>query len=341
MKISTQHAPELLMDVLKAQLVPMLTSSPGVGKSSIAKAIALKHNLKVIDVRLSQCDPTELLGFPSINADRTKCGYVPMTTFPIKKDKVPDGYAGWLLLLDEFNSAPLSVQAAAYKIVLDREIGEFDLHEKVAIIAAGNLATDKAITNRLSTAMQSRMIHLELETNAKVWTVWAAANNIDFRINAYMSYKPEQLHAFDPNHDDVTFPCPRTWEFVSKIIKDWKEIELGKMAILAGTVGEAAAREFFAFCQIFGKLPKIQEIMSNPKTAAMPTEPSRLYAVTGLLSHNITIGNIDNLMDYILRLGKEFQVITIQNALKKDKRLLKEKSIKEWVKHNAQELMPD
>lgn len=341
MKIKPHNAPELIMDVLRAKLVPMLTSSPGVGKSSIAKDIALKHKLKVIDVRLSQCDPTELLGFPTINEKRTKASYVPMTTFPIEGDKIPDGYNGWLLLLDEFNSAPLSVQAAAYKVVLDQEVGEFKLHAKVVIIAAGNLATDKAITNRLSTAMQSRLIHLELETSVKAWLHWAANNNIDYRVTSYIAYQPENIHKFDPDHNDVTFACPRTWEFVSKIIHNWKEVTVDKLPILTGTIGEGNAREFFAFCEIFGKLPTIEAIKKDPKNALVPTEPSRVYAVTGLLSHNMNESNADVLMEYLLRLGKEFQTITLQNVLGNNQKLLRTKAIKEWVKYNAQELMPD
>jgi len=60
MQISTVDAPEHLLDILKVGLVPMLVSSPGVGKSTIIKELAKKNNLKVIDLRLSQCDPTDL-----------------------------------------------------------------------------------------------------------------------------------------------------------------------------------------------------------------------------------------------------------------------------------------
>lgn len=38
----------------------MLSGSPGCGKSQVAYQIAKKHKLKLIDLRLSQCDPTDL-----------------------------------------------------------------------------------------------------------------------------------------------------------------------------------------------------------------------------------------------------------------------------------------
>ena len=111
MKIDIFQAEHLISIALQAQLVPMVHGSPAVGKSAVVKQVAKKFGLKVIDLRLSQCDPTDLMGFPSIKNDRA--GYKPMDTFPIEGDPLPEGYQGWLLFLDECNSATRAVQAAA------------------------------------------------------------------------------------------------------------------------------------------------------------------------------------------------------------------------------------
>lgn len=339
MKISTVDAPESLTDILHAGLVPMLVSSPGVGKSTIIMELAKKNKLKVIDLRLSQCDPTDLNGFPSMNAARTRSGYVPMDTFPIEGDPIPEGYVGWLLLLDELNSASQAVQAAAYKIVLDRQVGQFNMHKRVAIVAAGNLATDKAIVNRMSTAMQSRMCHFELEVNHNHWLDWAHENGIDYRVTSYIGFKPNILHNFNPDHNDYTFPCPRTWEFVSKIIKDWKEIPLKKIPSIAAAIGEGAGREFFGYTQIFERLPTIQSIIANPAGIEVPNESSIQFAIAGLLTHNASKSNIQPLMTFINRLPIEFQVITIKGFLKRTRELLQTDPVKLWIKINSRELM--
>ncbi len=157
-EISASAMVEALDTVLMSKLTPMLVGSPGIGKSDIVKSVAKKHNLKLIDMRLAQSDPTDLNGFPTLQQDGTRMDYAPPTTFPLQNlDTVPQGYDGWLLFLDEINAAPPAIQAAAYKLVLDRQIGMHNLHKRVAIVCAGNKATDKAIVNRLSTAMQSRM----------------------------------------------------------------------------------------------------------------------------------------------------------------------------------------
>lgn len=115
MSIKISQAISVITKCIRAHLVPMLTGSPGVGKSGIVHQIAKQYHLKVIDLRLSQCDPTDLMGFPDVNrtSTRPKAGYVPMETFPIEGDPIPEGYDGWILFLDEFNSAKSAVQAAA------------------------------------------------------------------------------------------------------------------------------------------------------------------------------------------------------------------------------------
>ena len=96
--VNAKQAKEAIIQCFKAGLVPMLVSSPGQSKSSLIKEIAQENNKLVIDLRLSQCDPTDLLGMPCIV--NGIASYKPFNTFPIKGDKLPEGYTGWILLLN-------------------------------------------------------------------------------------------------------------------------------------------------------------------------------------------------------------------------------------------------
>ena len=109
--VSLKQATEFCFQTLKANLVPYLAGSPGVGKSAVAHQLAKKFNLKLIDIRLSQEDPTVLNGFPELKDGRSS--YAPPKRFPLIDDEVPKGYSGWLIFFDELPSAPRSVQAAA------------------------------------------------------------------------------------------------------------------------------------------------------------------------------------------------------------------------------------
>ena len=124
--------------------------------------------MKVIDVRLSSLEPTDLQGLPWFN--NGKAQFQPFDLFPLEDTPIPQGYQGFLLFLDEFNSASRAVQAAAYKVVLDRMIGNHKLHDKCFIICAGNKTSDNAITTRLSTAMLSRLVHINLEVDFVILT---------------------------------------------------------------------------------------------------------------------------------------------------------------------------
>ena len=99
-QVNVNKATSELARTIRKQLVPMLVGSPGEGKSAIGNAIAAMYNLKVIDVRLSQADPADLMGYPRIDDKTGKASYAPMDTFPLEGDPIPEGYAGWLLFFN-------------------------------------------------------------------------------------------------------------------------------------------------------------------------------------------------------------------------------------------------
>jgi hypothetical protein len=336
MQVNSKQATSMITSFIKAQLVPMLSGSPGCGKSQIVKDIANNYNLKVIDLRLSQCDPTDLSGFPTIVGK--KAGYVPMNTFPIEGDEIPEGFNGWMLFLDEFNSASQAVQAAAYKVVLDRMIGIYKLHKNVAIVCAGNLETDNAIVNPMSTALQSRLVHLELVNDHNIWIEWAESSGIDHRITSYVKFKPGNLYSFKPDHTDQTYACPRTWEFANRVLNVIETDNKDALPMLAGTVSEGIAREFLGFCKIHQGLPTIEKIASNPTGAIVPKEPSVLYALTGSIAHNVTPENFTALMQFIKRLPVEFQVVCLRETVRRNSFVISHAALQQWIKDSSTEL---
>ena len=311
----------------------MVAGSPGIGKSGIAYQLADQYKLKVIDLRLSQCDPTDLLGFPNIVGN--KAGYVPMNTFPIEGDDIPEGYSGWLLFLDEFNSASTAVQAAAYKLVLDRMVGIYKLHTNVAIICAGNLETDGAIVQPMSTALQSRLVHFELVVDQQEWCDWAIQKGIDHRITDYIKFKPSSLYTFTADHTDKTYACPRTWEFANRILSLVNPGDPDLLPLFAGTLSEGIAREFISFMKIYDSLPKMSEILDKPDTVRVPEEPSVLFALTGSISHNLKEVTANKLMQYVKRLPTEFQVVTVRDCVRRNKEMLDNSAIQSWITESS------
>ena len=274
-----------------------------------------------------------------------KACYVPMDTFPVEGDAIPVNtetnapYSGWLLFLDEFNGASISVQAAAYKLVLDRMVGLYHLHKNVAIVCAGNLETDNAIVNPMSTAMQSRLVHLELVSDVVEFTDWCAANNVDHRISDYVRFKPGNVYSFSPDHTDHTYACGRTWEFANRILGVTTGLDdPDLLPMLSGAISEGVAREFIGFCKIYQDLPKPREIEMSPDTIKVPVEPSILFALTGSISHNANKDNFSQFMKFVTRLPVEFQVVTLRETVRRNKSMMGHPAVQKWVTESAASL---
>jgi hypothetical protein len=319
-----------LQQVLKAGLLPFLHGSPGIGKSSLLAEIASEFNLEVIDLRLSQCEPTDLMGFPCLEG--TKATYKPMDFFPVEGDPLPEGKNGWLLALDEMNGADESVQKAAYKLVLDKMVGNHKLHKNIAIVAAGNLATDRAMVEDMSTALQSRMVHFPVTVKPQNWLKWAASR-VDYRIAGFIGFRPEKLNG-DVEHEDFTFPCCRTWTFLSSLIKDVEDIEfITKMA--TATIGEGTAREFVSFLSVYASLPSWNDIITNSNSLQVPTELSTCFALASLIAHRVDDRTITPVVTFIKRMDIEVQIVTLKLILGKNHGLQTHQAITGWVKENA------
>jgi MoxR-like ATPase len=345
-KINLHQAVECVLDVLHAGKVPMLVSDPGLGKSSLGRQIAEKHNLKFVDIRLSQCDPVDLNGFPSVDKERGRGTYLPMDMWPLEGDELPINpktgkqYSGWFIMLDEINSCPKAVEVASYKILLDREVGMHKLNKRVWLMGAGNLKTSKAVVNDTGTAQQSRMVWFEIQAHMPTWIRWADKAGIDHRVKSYLQFKPDMLHKFDPNHQDKTFPCPRTWHFMSDIMKPWVlTVPQTKLPTIAGTVGAGPAREFHSFCQIYEDIPTMDQIMADPEHCHFGNEPSMHYALAGMIAANLKASNAAILFTFLNRLAADFQVTAVRAAIARDRSIKKEAAFREWYKTKSYELV--
>ena len=336
MSVNLEQAKKLIIKVIRAGLVPMVTSSPGMGKSSIAMEIANEFNLEYLDERLSYKDPVDLGGMIYVDQEAKikKATYLPFDNFPIEGDPLPKGKDGWLLNLDEFNSAPPSVMAAAYKLVLDKCVGNHKLHKNVAIMACGNLLTDNAIVEEMGTAMQSRLVHIQVHSDLDVWMKWAVPAKIDSKAIGYLAWQPQNLNAFDPEHTDLTFPCERTWEMLSKLIKNEDTSDPLMMDLLAGTIGKGTALEFIAYSEVYSTLPTFKEILANPMGTSIPVEPSTMFALSSMLMEYIgkykDTADIISIMQYVKRVPIDFQVLIFKHAVQNFTNILKVASINSW-----------
>ncbi|QKE28185.1 ATP-binding protein (AAA domain) [Arcobacter acticola] len=325
--------------ILKKSLISMIDSkipvfvwgNPGVGKSSIIKQIANDKNMEFIDLRLSLLDPTDLRGIPFFDSANKSAIWAKPEFLPNSNSQ-----AFGILFLDEINSAPPTVQAAAYQLILDRKIGEYTLPMNYAIVAAGNYESDRGVTYRMPTPLANRFVHLDFELDFEEWKSWAYESKIDTRIISFLSYKPQNLFTFDAKAKEKSFATPRSWSFVNDILNSNLQIEFLK-DVISGAVGKDSSDEFMNFCKVIDKLPNIQEILEAINTE-VPTNNSVLYALcTGIvyaLKENSSIEKVTNILNYSLNLPNEFSVMLIRDLQKEGVEIESSVSWKSWVNAN-------
>jgi hypothetical protein len=348
-KCKPRQARQFIIECLQAGLVPSVVSSPGMGKSSIVKGIAKDFELTLIDHRVSTSEPVDATGIPRSYFDeqkRERSRYVPFDLFPLEGDPIPKGKRGWLLFFDEFNAAPRQTQAAHYKIVLDRMIGQYRMHKDVGMVMAGNLATDRAVVNQLSTAMQSRLVHIELMIDFLEWLEDVAMKeNYDSRIIGFLSQWPGKLMDFRPDHQERTFCCPRTWEFVNKLITGIETDNEGNIVktfqkpvndetalLLTGTITSGIATEFVQFAQVYSQLISIKDIQKDPKNCTIPKDINLMWAVITHMMEKVDDKNFDDLATYADRFNLSFRILFYRMIIKKRPTL---RSHPKWGSHVA------
>ncbi len=254
----------------------MLWGPPGVGKSQIIAQVATRHAVTMIDIRLSQMEPSDLRGIPFRIDNRVEWAVPAM--LPDVGRHGPKG----VLFLDEITSAPPSVSAAAYQLILDRRLGAYQVPDGWAIFAAGNRQGDRGVTYTMPAPLANRFSHFEIEANLDDWVSWAYSNNIDERLIGFLRFRPERLFDFDPAHNPVAFPSPRSWEFAHRALQKFGDSPQLLLPTLQACVGPAAGLELHAFVENLERMPDLDAILRGEQVD-VPREVDLQYAVASAL----------------------------------------------------------
>jgi len=204
------------------------------------------------------------------------------------------GEAHAIIGLEEFNSAPHSVQAAAYQLVFDRRLGEYVVPKACYLMAMGNRETDRGIVYKMATPIMNRFVHIEMLAGIAAfedWQVWALTQRVHPEVVGYLSAFKASLFAFDVGTAARGFPTPRTWEFVSDILTHNEFLpEAVLLGLITGCVGDAEGAKFMAFRKIASTLPRAEMIL-NGALKKMPggdkTEVQLAYALTTTLCYEL------------------------------------------------------
>lgn len=232
----------------------------------------------------------------------------------------------------------MAVQSAAYKLVLDRQVGQHKLHKNVAIIAAGNLETDNAAAQPMSSALVSRFAIFEVGVNQKDWNEWAASTGIDYRITAYINFRPDHLYTFNPNTAEQPYASPRTWAMMNNILKVLPTTARNELPVLASLVGTGVASEFLTFLELQNDLPTFDAIIANPSGIPLKQDLSILWALMGMVSHNISEATLEPAITFISRFSEDLQIVAMREILQRHPELMGKTSFNTWLNKTSKVL---
>jgi len=286
-----------IMRCFAVQRPAFIWGPPGIGKSELVEGICNDLGGAMYDLRLGQMEPTDIRGIPFYNKDEGVMDWAQPVDLPQGEQLVVDAIeAGCfdieaesgmkikdipivVLFLDEMNSAPPSVLAAAYQLILNRRIGKYRLPGNVVILAAGNRDSDKGVTFRMPTPLANRFVHFEMKVNFEDWFEWAVKNNVHKDVVGYLNFAKNDLYDFNAKSSSRAFATPRSWVFVSDLIADDGLPNKTVTDLVAGTVGEGLAVKFVAHRKVAGQMPNPLEILEGKVKKLEVNEISAMYSL--------------------------------------------------------------
>lgn len=275
--VTAIQARKSLLKAFQVKRPLFLWGPPGIGKSELVAGIAQELGGLMIDLRLGQMEPTDIRGIPFYNKDLGKMDWAPPIELP--DAELAAQYPIVVLFLDELNSAPPSVQSAAYQLILNRGIGKYRLPDNVVMVAAGNRESDKGVTYRMPTPLANRFIHQEMKVDFASYQDWAVKNGIHKDVVGYLSFAKQDLYDFDAKSSSRAFATPRSWTFVSQLLEDESVDDETLTNLIAGTVGEGLAVKFMAHRKVASKMPNPRDILEGKVKDLTVKEVSAMYSL--------------------------------------------------------------
>lgn len=323
---------------------PFLWGPAGIGKSQAIYQLAAylkKHtgkSVSVTDVRLLLFSPVDLRGIPVADEKREFSNWLMPKIFDMNGD---DSHIN-LLFLDELSAAPQSVQAAAYQICLDRKIGEHRLPENCIVMAAGNRTTDQSVSYKMPKALCNRLMHFEIRPNFSAWRKWAVEHGIDSRVIGYLAFDNSKL-CVEPESADLAYPTPRSWAFVSNLIRTLPGDLSSYHPLISALVGTDTALEFQTWVQNCQSLPRAEEVLAGT-CRKYPETFDALHAFTASLvtavrncRESISVQELENLCSYASRFPSDIAMSFYGDLNKMDEirlKLMKCPSCRLWLSKN-------
>lgn len=287
-----------------------LKGQPGIGKSAILGMLA--DALPEYLPAYIDCSTLDLgdLAMPVIDRDLMVTNYAPNARFRLHRGQTRPV----IIMLDELSKAPKPVINMTLPIINDRRLGDVPLPAGSIVLATGNLDTD-GVGDNIPAHAHNRMTMADVRNHTdKEWIKWAMGAAVRPEVLNFVRECPEVMdryddpqakdnpYIFNPLRGQTRAYCsPRSLVRASHILGQRDVLGDSLLALLAGTIGEPAARMLEAQVHLRDQLPSRDAVLSSPTSAKLPHSPSAYFMMATILSHAFSAEHADAIVTYVKR----------------------------------------
>ena len=327
-----------------------LHGAPGIGKSAIVKQwckdeakrldlefyevgnqappAALDKVFAFLDVRAVLLDALDVKGGPLLDKGKMKTTFLPPSILPDEKVHGLTGY----FFIDEIAQGATMVTNSLSQLIHDRAIGDnYVFPNGWNIGAASNRKEDQAATNKIGAQIYNRFGHFEVVPDVEDFVAYLLSQGSDGRLGAFLRLRPELLHKFE--RGDIAFPSPRVWEKADEAMGI--ECKSLRQSVIASLVGDGPSNELEGFLSMYTQLATWRQIEESPETARVPEAGEEgaiaaTFAMIGMVANRATEETMDQVVIYISRFHKEFQMIWGLDVIKSSPDLQETVAFTKW-----------
>ena len=324
----------------------MLRGEPGIGKSSLLKAIGQQTGYEIAYIDVPNMDLGDI-AMPVIDHETRTTKYYPNARFKMHEGKPV------AIMLDEFSKGAEPVKNMLHPL-LEKDnprLGDISATDNTIVFLTGNLGSD-GVGDNLKAHSRNRVVEVNVsKPTADEWITWATnKGTIAPEVIAWVNQYPHVLasytdpaqadnpYIFNPKKTTGAFVSPRSLETASNIVSTRAHNDTDSViAALTGATGESASRDLQAYIEYADQMPTWDNVVKHPKTAEVPTSPGACAVVVFGGVTRVDKESFTPFMEYVERMSPEWQAVFAINVARtpsKQSLAFGNKKFAEWLAAN-------
>ena len=292
--------------------VPYITGAPGGGKTASIKSMCEQYNWGLVSTHFALKPLEETGGIPQFENVTIGGENVLATTwsFPdimkqlyLTAEKYQGENQMVIWLLDDMHLCSAVHNAMLYELLTERKLREFKIPDNVALVLAGNHASNKAGAKTMFSAIINRVAIMPIYSSFENWkNNFAIQNKIHPAIISFLENNQYRQFFHEEEQVDVPWGSPRSWSRLSNVMcqyESWyNKMMRDDMSLYMATshIGKDGSSEFNQYYQIFSKFD-IPSILKKVDDYKLPENPIDRYALAyALTSHYCNESNKNSII---------------------------------------------